>query len=166
MDDELLATMAGLFSAGRPSRAEDVANYLRYGALAALFALASLDEKPSISMVVRPVINELYLAFMILPFVMALGCFALLLVLLHYKSERGLAEVPTNAYEYMIFGVENEYIIQPRQPTGDDDKFPTTPTTLLLKYRGGNPNGKKEQDKVSSGGTLSIVECVPEDMVC
>lgn len=102
---------------------EDVGKFLRFGILGALFALGTLDERPSIEVVVRPVINGIYVCFMVLPLALAFVCYLLILAL---QSKALL--LPETPYDFMVFGKENEITAR----RSKRDKFPGLPKDLDL----------------------------------
>lgn len=142
LDDEVLAVTAGLFGATRPSTMEGVSAHWRAGMLGALFALGTIDAKPSIEVIVRPVINEIYLIFMSLPVVLALLCFLLVLTLRHKALP-----IPTTAYDFMVLGRENE--VTPRR--SKRDRFSAVPKDLDIKFR-------SPEQAEADGGELVIAK--------
>lgn len=122
MDDDLLAVTAGLYSSIRPSTALDVGKFFRFGILGALFALGTLDERPSIEVVVRPVINGVYVCFIVIPVALAVVCYLLVLAL----RNKALV-LPETPYDFMVFGKENEITTR----RSKRDKFPGLPSKNL-----------------------------------
>ena len=146
MDDDLLAAIAGVYGMVRPSEmGEVVGDFNLHGALAGLFILGSLDGRPSVKTVVRAEVNILYVISMLVPFVLAVGCFIIALMLCQNKLT-----IPGSTWEFLVFGREN-----PDLPTRrcKRDKFPT-PRDLYLECGPSRP-GSKTKALIITGNTMN-----------
>lgn len=123
-----MAVVGSLFSRIQPSIVDGSDRAFRINALfGALFALGTLDERPSVITVVRPRINGIYVTFMTIPVILALCC---LLFSCTYQGKS--LPVPTNSWELMILGRSEKDKI-PDRPKGAIVPYPPQPNTLSLQ---------------------------------
>jgi len=113
-DAELVAVVSGIYGRVRPNqfngRAQD--NFMINSIFAAMFAVATLDVRPSNIEVVRPRIGVFYITFTVLP----LALTVIILVVFAKARHTGLP-IPRSTWESMVLGREEE-------------KVPTRNTTL------------------------------------
>ena len=102
--------------------------FFRRGVLAALFALGTIEDRRSIENVIRPQINIVYIIFMALPVVLALGLFVVARVTINR-----LRPIPKNAWELMILA-KDEPMIPHRRIRQDSAPFPPPDEDLVYVF--------------------------------
>lgn len=128
-DAELVSVMAGVYGILQP-QSGDMFDFIRQGTLAALFALGTVEERPSVEQVIRPRINLVYLIFMLLPF-------ALSLVLLFQacRTRRRCLPIPQSVWQLMIQAKDEPLIPRLRDcHNTQDDGSPFPPQDSDLVY--------------------------------
>jgi len=94
-----------------------------------MFALGSLEVRPTIVERVNPKINGIYVIFMTLPFFVLLGVLAVSIIA---KRRYGLT-IPHNSWELLMFGREEKEI--PKR--ADPSEFPEPDKMLVLALQEG-----------------------------
>lgn len=110
VDQEFTAVVAGMYGRIRPDAFDGTDSIVRFHQnvmFAALFALGTIDSRPSTATVVRPQINVVYIIFMIiLPLLVA--C---MLAVAFCLARKSLLPLPRNAWDVLILGGEtSEYL--------------------------------------------------------
>ena len=134
-DSELVAVVAGLYGIVRPVIWDDGdRRFQENGILAAIFALGTMEERPSIETVVRASVNIIYVVFMLFPVV-----FTFVLVLLMHQSYRFCLVVPKSPWELMVQAKGSSLI--PNRPCPDEE-FPVVDKNLVYGWYFDDEQGK------------------------
>jgi len=115
VDEELVAVVAAVLTRSRLDVLDfDFGRVTRHATLAALFAIGSTVERPSIQPKVSPQVNGVYVFFLLLPVLVALPVF----LATFWRPRLG---IPTNPWELLVLGHEADI------PTRDEacSEFPT-----------------------------------------
>jgi len=128
VDEELVAVAAGVLGRVRPHPWDmDAFGSVHINVLlAALFALGSLDQLPSIEEEVSPQVNAVYMFFMIFPVAMA----ASVLFVAWTKREEKLP-IPSNGWELMVLGSGEDAV---PQHDGQNGTFPKLSEDLVYGH--------------------------------
>jgi hypothetical protein len=102
-DADMIAVIAGMYGRVRPSvwNGNALINFVQNAIFAALFAISSLETRPSTVEEVSPSINAVYIIFMLLPFVILVG-----MVIAAAANRRSRLPIPHNPWELMVVGSE------------------------------------------------------------
>lgn len=132
-DPEMVAVMAGMYGRVRPNPLDLVGErqFILNTAFAAMFAMGTLDTRPSIVNEVSPEINGVYMGFMLLPFVILVGAAAVGIATCCSRFP-----IPRNPWELMIFGSEEADNIKKRERKTEN--FPKPDPKLALTHLGGS----------------------------
>ena len=134
-DSELVAVIAGLYGIVRPVIWDDGdRRFQENGILAAIFALGTVEERPSIETVVRASVNITYVLFMLFPVV-----FTFVLVLLTHQSYRFCLVVPKSPWELMVQAKGSSLIPERSCP---DEEFPVIDKNLAYGWYFDDEQGK------------------------
>ena len=134
-DSELVTVVAGLYGIVRPMIWDDGdRRFQENGILAAIFALGTVEERPSIETVVRASVNITYVLFMLLPVF-----FTFVIVLLMHQSYRFCLVVPKSPWELMVQAKGSSLI--PEAPCPEEE-FPVVDKNLVYGLYFDNEQGK------------------------
>ena len=127
-DAELITVMGGIYGAVRPQFYDNTDGlFAFYGPLAALFALANVEERPSISLGVFPVVNVVYVFFMLVPVVLSL-----VVIVGTFFTRKYCLNVPSSSWELMVTAKEQSHLFPVRPDK--HGKFPEENQDLFLAF--------------------------------
>ena len=116
-DSEFVTVVAGVYGLLQPSVFDGSWRaFSQYGALAALFAMATVEERESVQTLVRPKVNTLYVMFMSLPLILCL-C----IVAIARLTRRYCLPIPSTPWELMVLAKSERLVRGLDKP---DDPFP------------------------------------------
>ena len=149
-DAQLVIAVAGVYARNAKS-ITDAVNQVYFSLHvipAALFSLSSVDTWPGVQQGVRPVINGLYIFFILLPLILSIICLVLVLFLNHRK-----AIFPVSFWDMMILGTEIDPTLLPPPRENTKKEFPPENETLHIGYLPGGAHDElvvsRKQDFVS-----------------
>ena len=106
VDSQLVAVVGGIYGVVQPSLTDRSHRiFARYGILASLFALGTVEERFNVEQVVRATVNSVYVVFMLLPIAIWIA-----IIGLTYGTRQRTLPVPESTWELMVMAKESSLI--------------------------------------------------------
>lgn len=154
-DPEFVSVLAGVYGLNHPSANDQSLDaFIRNGPLAALLAMATVEKRTSIDIVVRPSINMIYVVFMSLPVLLCI----VIVAIVHWTRPYCLP-IPESSWHLMVMAKD-----EPLIPHRTGDNFPAPPSDLHFALgngggpfivQGQNPKGNGLRRDSSSAGSVT-----------
>ena len=106
VDSQLVAVVGGIYGVVQPSLTDRSHRiFARYGILASLFALGTVEERFNVEQVVQATVNSVYVVFMLLPIAISIA-----IIGLTYGTRQRTLPVPESTWELMVMAKESSLI--------------------------------------------------------